>query len=228
MSSTSLASPSTLSASAGSSSPSASSSSKCSAGPCAPPPATLYLFTFLSTIIILFLVAGGLLLRGYVLRRRQFLAIANGTWVPPGRLQDAPRPEMYEIYINGKHSIRGAEPWGSFKPLSAAPIPSIPTPPDVHATTPSIRRALYQEIRHTWRLYSPFHPPPTSAYEEQLATPAEVDSQVRVAAFVSMPSQEGVDEGLPHLEFGVVDVDMAQPRRKSSDLQSTSNDGGGS
>ncbi|KAJ7216747.1 hypothetical protein B0H12DRAFT_342991 [Mycena haematopus] len=201
----------------------------------APPPATLYLYTFLSTLIVLLLVSGGIIARSIVLRRRQQVAIANGTWVPPQRRENytiRPRPVLFEAYLAmGMHGSKikndEEERWSSMKPISASdiapPVKPVAVRPPVesahNAHTP-IRRAARDQIRSLVRLHTPFHPPPVPPPPppiELVPQPPRISSpsdKVRVALLVAMPWQEvspQKDEDevlLPYLEFGVLDADV--------------------
>jgi len=89
---------------------------------------SMYLYTFLATLLILLGVSSAIVLRSIVLRRRQRLmiqaAIANGTWVPPrGRQRRSGRskrfgekPKMFVAALgkedldgDGKDDGKGAE-----------------------------------------------------------------------------------------------------------------------
>jgi len=213
--------------------PSASSTGiPCNAGPCSPPPATLYLYTFLSTLIILLLVSAAIILRSVVLRRRQQIAIANGTWVPPASRREhthvhRPKPQMFDLYIAEGAKEENQE-WGSMKPFSASDItessktPVVVSPP---AAVPyiHIRQVVREEMRSMWRLQNPLRPPqsapPPPDVELTSPNPASSSpSRVRIATLVAMPSQ-GTDteaEELPYLEFGILDADIVDHGRMST------------
>ncbi|KAJ6469316.1 hypothetical protein C8R45DRAFT_1016659 [Mycena sanguinolenta] len=213
----------------------------------APPPATLYLYTFLSTLIILLLVSGGIIARSIVLRRRQQIAIANGTWIPPQRRENysnRPRPLMFDAYLavgthGTKAKIDDEERWSSMKPFSASdisppPVKSIVVSPpveSVHDLHAPIRRAARAQIRNLMHLHSPFHPPPAPPPPapppiELIPQPTTIPSlteKVRIALLVAMPWQgvpqdkEDDEEFLPHLEFGVLDADVVDVGKASGD-----------
>ncbi|KIP06906.1 hypothetical protein PHLGIDRAFT_19341 [Phlebiopsis gigantea 11061_1 CR5-6] len=68
--------------------------------------ASLYLYTFLVTLILLLAVSGAIVLRSYVVRRRQRRmveeAIRNGTYVPPERAKGkklGEKPVLYDVYL---------------------------------------------------------------------------------------------------------------------------------
>ncbi|KAJ7112029.1 hypothetical protein C8R43DRAFT_153335 [Mycena crocata] len=210
----------------------------CSSQP--PPPATLYLYTFLSTLIILLLVSAGIIARSVVLRRRQQLAIANGTWIPPTvRLREnyttRPRPIMFDAYaVPGKGGLE--ERWNAMQPFSAcdivppqatkAPVP-LPLPlPQADSIRTPLRDAARDEIRSVVRLHNPFRrrpppaPPPAPPPVEQACTPPPVEPdtrQVHVAFLVSMPSLPPQNsEDLPYIEFGVLEAGVVD-RGKTSE-----------
>ncbi|KAI8995248.1 hypothetical protein BD414DRAFT_235382 [Trametes punicea] len=72
-------------------------------GPALTSSASLYLYTFLATIVLLLLVAVSIIARSYVVRRRQSAllaeAIANGTYIPPTKLRIGHKPKMYQVAL---------------------------------------------------------------------------------------------------------------------------------
>ncbi|KAJ7719936.1 hypothetical protein B0H16DRAFT_393644 [Mycena metata] len=219
-----------------------------------PPPATLYLYTFLSTLIILLLVSAGIITRSVFLRRRQRLAIANGTWPANRRrenyLATRKRPVMYETYVapprsGGRSKHDEEERWSAMKPFSAsdiAPPPMKPTPlplPMSVAHTTSMQHSAAGQMRSVVHRYNPFRSPPAPPSPVELSAPppplpptdppmshtSYSPSQVRVAFLVAMPSppeqdqqlvEDDGEEELPYLEVGVLDVDVVDPGRMSS------------
>ncbi|KAG6884771.1 hypothetical protein C0993_008374 [Termitomyces sp. T159_Od127] len=112
--------------------------------------ATLYLYTFLATLVLLLSVSAAIILRSLYLRRRhQRLveeAIRNGTWVPPspngafpfgnnGRRVDlSKKPALWEAFVGSgaRHTHRTGKAetvteweWDSIRPFAAAYV----TPP---------------------------------------------------------------------------------------------------
>ncbi|KAI0643269.1 hypothetical protein C8Q79DRAFT_168628 [Trametes meyenii] len=81
-------------------------------GPTLTSSASLYLYTFLATLILLLLVSATIIARSYVIRRRhrEFIAqaIANGTYVPPARIRIGKKPKMFEVAL--VREVEGAEP----------------------------------------------------------------------------------------------------------------------
>ncbi|KAJ7741776.1 hypothetical protein DFH07DRAFT_1063896 [Mycena maculata] len=207
----------------------------CSNGPCSAPPATLYLYTFLSTLIILMCVSAAIIVRSVILRRRQQIAIANGTWVTPTNRREhvyiaRPRPQMFDLYIadGEKHDEKQ---WGAMKPLSASPIAEpakaptrSPHPESMAAQHGPLRRAVREEIHDMLRFFRapPAPPPPTMepAVPSALPTPT---TRVRVATLVAMPARE--TEELPYLEFGVLDAEVVDPGRMSAQSEGASEGG---
>ncbi|KAJ7078728.1 hypothetical protein B0H15DRAFT_954410 [Mycena belliarum] len=188
----------------------------------APPPATLYLYTFLSTLVILLLVSSCIIGRSMVLRRRQQIAIANGTWIPPHRRQEqqrqtGPKPVMFEAYVVLDGTARN-ERWSAIKPFSASDVFSPATAPHLpisklESPTPA-RRNLF---------YSPFQPPPAPPpppVELKPPASASLANEVQVAIFVAMPQHNSLhgqgDEGPPYLEFGVLNAELVESGKLSS------------
>ena len=79
--------------------------------------ASLYLYTFLATLVLLLSVSGAIILRSFILRRRHRLlveeAIRNGTWIPPSpeergtgssrnRVDISKKPVMWDAYVGEK------------------------------------------------------------------------------------------------------------------------------
>ncbi|KAI0665598.1 hypothetical protein C8Q78DRAFT_1083834 [Trametes maxima] len=81
-------------------------------GPALTSSASLYLYTFLATLVLLLLVSATIIARSYVIRRRhrEFIAqaIANGTYVPPARIRIGKKPKMFEVAL--VREVEGAEP----------------------------------------------------------------------------------------------------------------------
>ncbi|KAF8217520.1 hypothetical protein K438DRAFT_2881 [Mycena galopus ATCC 62051] len=200
----STSSPASPQNSAGSEPPACSSPQGCPTGVL--PSATLYLYTFLSTLIILLIP-----------RRRE-------------NYSTRPRPVMYEAYLAmpaGGNRNDDEERWGSMKPFSASDIaPPAKTPVQLPAENSQpvhvpMHRAARAQMRSLVRLHSPFHsppvPPPPPPPATELAAQSSVISappaKVRVAFLVAMPWQEVLpqddeEEELPYLEVGVLDVDV--------------------
>ncbi|KAJ6596338.1 hypothetical protein DFH09DRAFT_1407508 [Mycena vulgaris] len=187
----------------------------------APPPATLYLYTFLSTLIILLMVSGGIIARSVVLRRRQQIAIANGTWVSPTRRREShyttrPKPVMFDAYVavDGKNGKE--ERWATIKPFFASDVaPHIKCPlPPPHPETLLPSRAMRDVF------YNPFRPPPAPPPPAVEPVPPPLPAaatQIRVATLIAMPSQDMED--LPYLEFGVLEADVVDHGKMSCPVQ---------
>jgi len=102
-----------------------------------PSPGTLYLFTFLATLLLLTVVAGGIVSRSVYLRRRQRQLIASGAWVPPGqRIKTEPnlktKPRIFDAYLGGAVAASDLRQWECMMPFSAIAtahvLPSEPEP----------------------------------------------------------------------------------------------------
>ncbi|KAJ7077608.1 hypothetical protein C8R44DRAFT_992879 [Mycena epipterygia] len=195
----------------------------------APPPATLYLYTFLSTLIILLLVSGGIIARSVVLRRRQQIAIENGTWASPRRRENystRPKPVMFDAYVAAEGFKEEQERWSNMKPWSvselARPLPSHVVPPQPESQIPQpvpLRRNPRGQMRSIFLIHNPLRqppiaPPPPAVELAPLPSQPEA-SQVRVAVFISMPSQD--TEELPYLELGVLHADIVDHGKMSSE-----------
>lgn len=96
--------------------------------------ASLYLYTFLATLVLLLTVSAAIVVRSFILRRRHRLmveeAIRNGTWIPPtqpsrpARVDLSKKPVLWEAYIDDKGGPPGqteqSREWDLIKPFSAA------------------------------------------------------------------------------------------------------------
>ncbi|KAF4568520.1 hypothetical protein EYR40_010072 [Pleurotus pulmonarius] len=102
--------------------------------------ASLYLYTFLATLVLLLGVSSAIVVRSLILRRRHRRmieeAIRNGTWVPPAassprRVDLSKKPKMYEAWISrgDAQDRRGLEhtDWEGIMPFSVLyTLPSKP------------------------------------------------------------------------------------------------------
>jgi len=113
--------------------------------------ASLYLYTFLATLVLLLSVSGAIVVRSFILRRRHRRmveeAIRNGTYVAPtpptrpARVDLSQKPELWEAYLgdggwrlgSGKEldnwKLDYSRDWESIKPLCAgyaAPLNCVP------------------------------------------------------------------------------------------------------
>ncbi|KAJ3575203.1 hypothetical protein NP233_g1255 [Leucocoprinus birnbaumii] len=112
-------------------------------GPSLASSASLYLYTFLATLVLLLSVSAAIVVRSFLLRRRHRRlieeAIRNGTWMPPppgsgrsgARVDLSKKPKMWEVYmdLNGQHQHQQQEQqmlmsmderdWEGFKPVMA-------------------------------------------------------------------------------------------------------------
>ncbi|KAJ6575788.1 hypothetical protein B0H10DRAFT_2103852 [Mycena sp. CBHHK59/15] len=183
-------------------------------------------YTFLSTLIILLLVSGGIIARSVVLRQRQRIAMANGTWMPPGRREAVvhvrAKPVIFDAHVAGRDSAGLEQRWHTMKPFAASTIPPArPRSPTslrlVSSPAPGLRTA-HGGMRNVLRLYNILRsssPSPLSTTELQSPPAAAPSPPLRVAVFVCMPCSIQGDE-LPHMEFGVLEAEVVDPRKKSS------------
>jgi len=93
--------------------------------------ASLYLYTFLATLVLLLGVSAAIVVRSLILRRRHRRmieeAIRNGTYVPPnvlansrGRIDPAKKPKMWEAAVF-ESEWKGKEgEWSDILPVSAS------------------------------------------------------------------------------------------------------------
>ncbi|KAL1745596.1 hypothetical protein HDZ31DRAFT_63005 [Schizophyllum fasciatum] len=196
--------------------------------------ASLYLYTFLATLILLLGVSAAIVIRSLILRRRHRAlveeAIRNGTWVPPPtrpRVDLSKKPKLHEAFLDS-HSIQHqrqsgrAEEWLSWDgifPFSATYITAnYPTPPrPIGVPTevsppPPARRWWWPWSRG--RSSDSATGVQTELAERTPSQPAE-PTRVRVGVIVAMPAPHEAktnggaaagEEPLPPLEMGITDV----------------------
>ncbi|KAI0074742.1 hypothetical protein K474DRAFT_1699516 [Panus rudis PR-1116 ss-1] len=138
--------------------------------------AALYLYTFLATLVLLLTVSAAIVIRSYVLRRRQRVlleeAIRNGTLSPDfgtprsrgNKVDIGNKPEIYDVYLVPCGDMKGAsekgEWWDELSPVAAQYIHtshlqshSSDSPSMSHAERPSFltrfRRNLFRPFGHT-------------------------------------------------------------------------------
>ncbi|KNZ78564.1 hypothetical protein J132_11202 [Termitomyces sp. J132] len=204
--------------------------------------ATLYLYTFLATLVLLLSVSAAIILRSLILRRRHQRLVAeamrNGTWVPPspgatgpfllgsgGRRVDlTKKPKMWEAFVGsgerqtprtGKTEAVTEWEWDSIRPFAAAyvtppgpndsvPVASSPEPQD----RPSLTARLHTLFRNTQQLRVAVliaMPQPPEA-KSRSPTPQLVAS---TSAAVTPHSNADDETELPHIEFGVAELEVS-------------------
>ncbi|KAK0200560.1 hypothetical protein DFS33DRAFT_1362543 [Desarmillaria ectypa] len=183
--------------------------------------ASLYLYTFLATLILLLGVSAAIVFRSLILRRRHRRmveeAIRNGTWIPPTngrgiRFDPSQKPIMYEAAMNVQ---KNHHDWEACKPFSVsytvAAQNRTPPPPPLPLQDNSAR----PRFRRIWSRVdaSPLPQPLASPAPDAPLPPDPSGGPLRVSVLVAMPSQHYGDQQdeLPHLEFGMTDVPVAYP-----------------
>ncbi|KZO97004.1 hypothetical protein CALVIDRAFT_563229 [Calocera viscosa TUFC12733] len=172
-------------------------------------PSSLYLFTFLTTLLLLLTVSFGIVLRSFVLRRRfrrrVEAAIAAGVLLPGSlntgrgdrRFQE--KPKLWEVWMDEEKAAKGTDgaAWGDIMPISAQVLTrSSASPLTVPLPPPPRTRSLLSHL--PFRRPSPpppllpFYPPPPPA---DPPTPGGPDN-VQVTVLIAMPSlSRGSDDG---------------------------------
>jgi len=125
--------------------------------------ASLYLYTFLATLVLLLSVSAAIVVRSFILRRRHRRmveeAVRNGTWIPPtpssraARVDLSKKPELWEAYLGGGGWKLGSfshgsgkefeysRDWESMKPIYAEPLSSVPccgSTPNLNSLSPPV------------------------------------------------------------------------------------------
>ncbi|SJL14418.1 uncharacterized protein ARMOST_17874 [Armillaria ostoyae] len=184
--------------------------------------ASLYLYTFLATLILLLGVSAAIVFRSLILRRRHRRmveeAIRNGTWIPPTngrgmRYDPSQKPIMHEAAMNvqkNHHDWEACKPFSVSYTVAAQNRTAHPAPPP-----PQQDNSARARIRRIWSHVdaSPLPPPLSPSASDAPLLPDPSGGPLRVSVLVAMPSQhygERQDE-LPHLEFGTADIPVAYP-----------------
>ncbi|KAL1682935.1 hypothetical protein EV122DRAFT_249098 [Schizophyllum commune] len=197
-------------------------------GPSLASSASLYLYTFLATLILLLGVSAAIVIRSLILRRRHRAlveeAIRNGTWIPPAtrpRVDLSKKPKLHEAFLDA-HSTHTQDAdwlsWDGIFPFSATYInPSYPTPPapiNVPAEVPPPPPAR----RRWWWPFSRARSSDSSTdgqteLAERPSSHSSEPTRVRVGVIIAMPAphaqkqtSDDDEEPLPPLELGISDV----------------------
>lgn len=216
----------------------------------APASGTLYLFTFLSTLLLLAFIAAAIISRSVYLRRRERRLIALGLWPPPA-LRPKPdvvtlkeKPRIFEARLT--HAVPAHElvHWDAILPLAAAysapPAPLAPpkTEPNgraPNAPLPPSRLGMFPRWQFGAPSPAPIGPAPASASPRSAspAPPAPVSGHV--AYFIAMPAEdtrprpcadEDDERALPLLEFGIAVVAVARTEDGEKRNSAESNESG--
>jgi len=172
---------------------------------------TLYLFTFLTTLLLLLAVSCGIVIRSFVLRRRFHRrveeAIAAGVLLPsqtgdiamgPGgtisvyRRPIGEKPKMWEVWIdegssNNHHSSLASE-WTKVQPVAVTRLSDTPSNPkfESSADTPAPPPPMTALDHFTSRL--PFGLGRRHARTSTAATPASPDAPLPTLAYGASPA----------------------------------------
>ncbi|KII83793.1 hypothetical protein PLICRDRAFT_46979 [Plicaturopsis crispa FD-325 SS-3] len=202
---------------------SASASSTSAAADINPPSSngSLYLYTFLATLVLLLAISSTIVARSLVLRRRHRRlieeAIRNGTWVPPpqgsrSRRDIGEKPVMWDAWVVGADKTGDED----LTPLAARYIKDdAPPPSDTKATPPTQDASVPRRAAILpWRRRPETPTPAASA-----PVPEETDAspqQIRVSVLIAMPtptplpaaSEHAEEREIPVLEFGVCELGL--------------------
>ncbi|KAJ6580490.1 hypothetical protein DFH09DRAFT_1146048 [Mycena vulgaris] len=239
-----MASSTTQTASPTSSSSSPSATCGVSIGPCGVPSAgTLYLFTFLGTLLLLIIVAGAIISRSLYLRRRQRQLIASGQWVPPAPRVKAEvnlkkKPRIFDAHLVDTVCASELAHWEAILPFSAAyTSPSAPVPSDTRTLllnrvippSESPGASIFSRRRHLSRPPNINIPPPA---EPHVAPPSSEKLRAHIAYVIAMPTEQWIPEKeerccdeqsrLPVLEFGIAEVEVLRSPDDDSMLETES------
>ncbi|KAJ7609933.1 hypothetical protein FB45DRAFT_1066483 [Roridomyces roridus] len=199
--------------------------------------AQLYLYTFLATLVLLFLVAGGILWRSSFIRRRNQRivdeAIANGTWNPPMRYFPVDlkmKPKMWDAHIVPPLDSPPAD-WVNIMPFAGSYIPTAtssgsfataftsphsvldPSMPSLHAPRGNAQIIVEQPRMHVAFLIAmPVRPAASSssasASSSSLAPSLDSAPTPPTPVWVSSMGVEDDEVPLPYLEMGNMAVNL--------------------
>ncbi|KAF7296953.1 hypothetical protein MIND_00927200 [Mycena indigotica] len=233
----------TTSSSATSSAPSSGCTTRGGPGCRIPTPGSLYLLVFISVLFALVALACGCIARGFWRRRR---LRRLGLLPPPRRwgtgvrvglradAADAPRPEMYDFYVDRerlaeKAGVEGV--WGVISPFSLTFVspPSASIPPTMPSTPPAAHSGAVSSLPIALlaqRLARLRPPAPTASTSKSTPAgeppPPASPALARVACVIAMPvppenrsvdnEQEDDDDDeerpMPLVELGTADVEL--------------------
>jgi len=232
-----MASPSSTALTEGSSSSSSSSPSQTNSNansfgnaPLLGSSASLYLYTFLATLVLLLAISALIVLRASVLRRRQRAlmeeAIRNGTYVPPAsriRTEEADKPVLYDVYLRGDDEFEdhsnaddGMEKaWREGKEVNGS-MPVAVAAAGIHSPSPG-SPSLQSPTSHPRYLRFLHKPTPTvtpsHAHGPEYETASPKPRILRIVYLVRMPasSLKKMEEAIPPMEFGIVTTTTVEP-----------------
>ncbi|KAI9458245.1 hypothetical protein HD554DRAFT_2140477 [Boletus coccyginus] len=214
--------------------------------------ATLYLYTFLATLVLLLAISSAIVIRSLILRRRhQRLveeAIRTGTWLPhsfgsgPRRRRDiGQKPKLWEAWLSpndddGDESEK--RKWGDIMPVYAAyvnppaPSPQALTPPAENSAHPSLRPSrLIRSLTRRRSLPSPqptvlpMSGPALSSPSSLSSSPASTPTPaVHVAFLIAMPSPSQ-KRYCDESTPPVVEIGVVEANMKDDETETPSRDG---
>ncbi|KAF8269168.1 hypothetical protein EI94DRAFT_1799559 [Lactarius quietus] len=188
---------------------------------------SLYLYTFIATLSLLFTIFALLVGRTVRIRRRRnaalLAAIAAGTYVPPpprnGKRRDdhlLPKPTLWEVHIAAAPAHDPEKGWSEILPVAGAtlvPVTHLPPRPLRRASWSP--RQLIRFGRSTDTLDLPPATIATTSLEASDSPTPPPPEPVRLAVLISMPTRTGRGRaehgGSPVVEFGVAHVAYAHP-----------------
>ncbi|KAI9454322.1 hypothetical protein HD554DRAFT_2112138 [Boletus coccyginus] len=213
--------------------------------------ATLYLYTFLATLVLLLAISSAIVIRSLILRRRhQRLveeAIRTGTWLPhsfgsgPRRRRDiGQKPKLWEAWLS-PNDDDGDESEKKSGATSCLCMPHMSTRPRHHLRhsrpprrIPHTLRCVLHGIRSLTRRRSLPSPQPTvlPMSGPALSSPSSLSSSpastptpaVHVAFLIAMPSpsqKRYCDESTPP----VVEIGVVEANMKDDETETPSRDG---
>ncbi|TDL22118.1 hypothetical protein BD410DRAFT_788805 [Rickenella mellea] len=171
---------------------------------------TLYLFTFLATLLLLLAVSTAIVVRSFIIRRRFRRrveeALAQGIYLPNahGRRRDfGEKPILWDAHLSG-----GRESWGNMKPVSAKIISEKHTGSgrplfdelgqytgDSNSDAPeSSRRGIARVLRNPFSRSRPSSSPSTPPIAETTLFPSTHPEEqtelakLQVSVLIAMPS----------------------------------------
>ncbi|KAH8078074.1 hypothetical protein BXZ70DRAFT_690488 [Cristinia sonorae] len=181
--------------------------------------ASLYLYTFLATLVLLLTVSALIIARSYALRRRQQRiideAIRNGTYVPPpSRIFGPPpleKPILHDVYLTSNQTARegwcgtsaedSSERWRELPPIAASKIATHPESSD--SRSPALQIPLtWAEALMEGRIQLSSIRPFLRRHRETTSTPTSAPAPSLTSADTTLPKKPA-DKPFIHLYYFV-------------------------
>ncbi|KAI9430442.1 hypothetical protein H4582DRAFT_2086859 [Lactarius indigo] len=165
-------------------------------------PTSLYLYTFLATLSLLFVIFGALIARSIHLRRRRNAAIiasiAAGTYIPPPqnskRRDDplAPKPSLWEVHLTpGSPPSDPEKGWAGILPVAGGTLVPVTQP------TPGPLRGSVGSWRTSWSARRLLRAPFLGRRHQPTRPPTSPDLPSRVPPTIAADLASSLEPPVP-------------------------------